>query len=93
MVPERNYPVRASGSGKLYSVPLIEIYGDNRLLIEHHMGISCYTDKEILIKVRKGYIVICGDKLDLRKMSKDKLVVAGRICTVKLHGIKKNEAD
>jgi len=67
-------------------VPLIEICGQSRLLIENHQGVIAYGCSEIRIKARYGNICVCGDNLKLTRMSKTKLVITGRICGVNLQG-------
>lgn len=70
----------------LPGVPLIEIYGQRRVLIENHQGIVGYGCNEILVKVRYGRICVCGECLKLVKMGKEKLVITGRIFAVNLQG-------
>ena len=65
-------------------VPLIEIAGDRRVLIEHHCGVTEYGCEEIHIKVRYGEIAVCGNKLELSRMTKDQLIICGCIESVKL---------
>ena len=67
-------------------VPLVEIYDRRRVLIENHQGIIGYGADEILIKVRYGHICVCGENLKLAKMSREKLVVTGKISAVNLQG-------
>lgn len=69
-------------------LPLIEIYGQRRILIENHYGVVCYGCHEVQIKVRFGIVRVCGDDLHLSKMSKDQLIITGTIDRVDLwrHG-------
>ena len=76
----------------LPGVPLVEVCGQRRVLIENHQGIAAYGCGEIQIKVRNGRIVVCGENLKLVKMSKEKLVITGRICAVNLQGRGKHGA-
>jgi len=64
--------------------PLVEIVGDCRVLIEHHMGVTQYAEKSIMIKVRKGHICVCGANMELIKMTKSQLVIQGSIFSVSI---------
>ena len=64
--------------------PLIEIYGDMRVLVENHLGIQAYNYEEILIRTRIGVIGVHGECLNLRNMSKEKLVITGKIFSVNI---------
>jgi sporulation protein YqfC len=70
----------------LRGLPLVEICGQSRVLVENHRGICGYTDQKIHIKVNCGAIVISGENLQLKSMSKEKLVITGKIWTVDLQG-------
>lgn len=78
--------IAADTMAPLPGLPLIEICGKNRMLIENHQGIVGYGSREIQIKVRYGRIVVCGENLKLKNMSKEKLVITGEICAVSLRG-------
>ncbi len=58
---------------------IVEMLGDSRVLIEKHMGMQGYSENEICVKVKKGILAVCGASLTLAKMSKDQLVITGRI--------------
>ena len=63
--------------------PLVELYGQKRALIENHCGVTGYGSTEICVKVRYGQIVLCGNCLELTRMTKDQLVVTGTIDSVR----------
>ena len=63
-------------------VPLIELYGGKRILIENHCGVSEYTDNLICVKVKCGQVCVGGHNLRLALMSKDRLVICGKIASV-----------
>ena len=65
-------------------LPLIEIVGDRRVLIEHHCGVTEYGFGEIRIKVKHGSIAVYGNKLELARMTKEQLIICGCIEGVKL---------
>ena len=68
------------------SLPLVEIVGTNRVLIENHGGVSGYGPECIRVKVKYGQICICGKYLEIARMTKEQLVITGRIREVKLLG-------
>ena len=65
---------------------LVEVYGSKRVLIENHRGIVSYGCNEIGVKVKEGHICVAGERLMITKMSKEKLVIVGKIHCVKLQG-------
>ena len=65
-------------------LPLIEISGDHRVLVEHHKGVSEYGENQIGILVKYGTIVVLGQGLTLSMMSKDRLIVTGSIEAIQL---------
>ena len=58
---------------------LIEITGENRVLIENHRGVREYSRERIGVKVKHGLVQVCGSCLELRCMTKDQLVISGHI--------------
>lgn len=64
--------------------PLVEIYGDRRVLIEHHCGVTEYGRERIQAKVRYGQLCICGENLELARMTAEQLVITGRINAVNI---------
>lgn len=60
-------------------LPLVEIAGERRVLIENHFGVTGYGSQEICVKVRFGHIIICGKGLELVRMTKEQLVIMGTI--------------
>lgn len=68
----------------LPGIPIVEIAGDKRVLIENHSGITEYSPQRIAVKVSFGCICICGNNMDLSCMSGQQLVIGGRIDTVSI---------
>lgn len=68
----------------LSAVPIIEVTGDNRVLVEHHLGVVVYEPIEIMVRVRYGRIQILGEQLTLAQMTKERLVIRGRIHAIQL---------
>ncbi len=63
----------------LPGIPVVELAGTHRVLIEGHQGVSEYGCEQIRVKMRYGCLVIQGCSLTLAHMSKERLVVAGTI--------------
>ena len=71
-------------SEPLPALPIAELAGDRRLMIENHQGVSAYSRENICVKVKFGLIQICGCDLELARMTRDLLVIRGSIDAVKL---------
>ena len=69
---------------KLQKVPLVEIAGHRRVLIENHMGVLAYSLERIQIKVTYGQLVVTGEKLNLTQLCSEQLVITGNIQSVSL---------
>ncbi len=69
-------------------VPLIEIAGQNRVLVEHHCGVTEYGTHQIQVRVKYGYVCVCGQGLELARMTKGQLIITGRIESIRLIGRK-----
>lgn len=64
---------------------VVELCGDNRVLIENHLGMCHYSQEKICVKVPYGQIAVCGCGLELSQMTKDRLIIAGKINTLSVH--------
>lgn len=64
--------------------PVIEIAGDRRVLIENHQGVAAYGREKILVHVKYGSVCISGCNLEMIHMTKEQLVIYGRIDSVGL---------
>lgn len=64
---------------------IVEISGEQRVLIENHLGVKGYGRERIMVKVRFGEVHVCGTCLELIRMSKERLVIHGKIEQVNLH--------
>lgn len=63
-------------------LPLVEIAGDRRVLIEHHNGVTEYGTQQISVKVKFGHVCITGCSLELTQMTREQLIVSGQINSV-----------
>ena len=73
-----NYEIQ----GKL---PLAELTGFNRVLIENHTGVLAYSQEVITVKVSCGSLQINGQNMMLAEMSREQLVITGQIEGVQVH--------
>ena len=68
----------------LPGVPIVEIAGEGRVLIERHGGVIEYGDQRIRVRVRFGTICVLGNGLELTRMTKQQLIISGQIDCVQL---------
>lgn len=64
--------------------PIVEIAGDRRVLIEYHQGVIAYSRERILVSVGYGTLCVFGCSLEMRHMTKEKLIICGKIDSVQL---------
>ena len=70
----------------LPGVPLIEIAGNRRVLMEHHCGVKEYGRQRIVIQTKDNLVAVEGEMLELTKMTPQQLIVSGKIHAVTLLG-------
>lgn len=71
-------------SEALPSQSIVEIAGERRVLIENHFGIKAYSQEKIVINVKFGFVNVCGCSLEILRMTKEQLIIRGRIDAVTL---------
>lgn len=64
--------------------PIAELAGDRRVLIENHQGVTEYAPDKIRVRVRYGELCVIGSGLALARMTKDQLVICGRIDSLEI---------
>ena len=72
--------------GEAKAKTLVELVGQQRLVVEHHRGIACYGEEEIVVKASFGLVCISGKGMRLCCMSREQLCIRGKIDQVKLAG-------
>ena len=72
-------------SDALPGVPIVELAGDRRVLVENHLGVTEYSTERICVKVKYGLLCVCGCNMELARMAKDQLVITGQIGSVTIH--------
>lgn len=65
-------------------VPIVELAGSCRVLVENHLGVTEYSTKQIGIKMKYGELHVCGCGLRLEHMTKIKLIITGQIDGISL---------
>lgn len=68
----------------LPGMPIVELAGNRRVLIENHRGVREYSRERIGVKVKSGLVVVCGQGLELSRMTRQQLVIQGTIEAVML---------
>lgn len=80
----------SSAIHELPRVPLIEIAGERRVLLENHQGVLEYGGSCICVRVKFGCVRICGNGLVISKMTAEQLIICGKIDAVELCRREKN---
>lgn len=65
-------------------MPVVEVVGTERVLIENHSGILSYDNCTVCVSTDYGYVCVEGNGLYLTQMKRDRIVINGRICRVSL---------
>jgi len=86
LMEKRRLISRTGKTNILSKVPLVELAGQNRVLIENHLGVLAYSLEEIQVKVCYGSVRVIGSELRLMEMNKEQLVISGRIDALQLFG-------
>jgi len=63
----------------MLDLPCISVVGDEELVISNHKGIAGYTREQTRVKTSIGEVVILGKKLVLKEISKENIVIVGKI--------------
>lgn len=66
------------------NLPLVEIAGDRRVLVERHKGVLGYDDQKVCVRLSFGKLQVCGCNLKIMQMTRSQLVISGQIQTVVL---------
>lgn len=65
-------------------LPLVELVGCGRVLVENHFGVTEYGQNLIRVRVKFGDVCICGSSLELSRMTKGQLIIRGKIESISL---------
>lgn len=69
---------------QLPGVPIVELAGTKRVLIENHQGVMAYSCESIRVLVKYGKIEVTGSNLEICYMSRQQLVITGQIGGVQI---------
>lgn len=64
-------------------VPKVTIVGDETCHIENHQGIVSFSDTELILKVKSGFVSIVGSSLVITMMLQQELFLKGHVQHVK----------
>ena len=70
---------------ELSKLPLVELAGPNRVLVENHLGVLAYSPNEIQIKLTFGKLSIAGNDLEFMQLNREQLVITGNVDALQLH--------
>lgn len=89
MAQKGHWVQRLADGADLYAeplpgVPIVEIAGDRRVLVERHGGVVEYGPERIRIRVRYGIVCISGCGLELTQMTRQQLIISGQIDCIAL---------
>ena len=71
----------------LHKLPIVEMAGRNRVLIENHQGVLGYSLEEISVKMCYGCVCVTGCDLRLLQLSREQLVISGLVSAIRLSGV------
>ncbi|MEJ6952016.1 YabP/YqfC family sporulation protein [Natronospora cellulosivora (SeqCode)] len=63
-------------------LPLMMLIGEERLELENHKGVSQFHREEIKVKVKKGYMLIKGNKLSIDEINSESISITGIISSI-----------
>ena len=75
---------RVARKETINKLPLVEILGQHRVLIENHRGVAEYGTKVIRVLVKYGQVCVQGEELELIRMSRCQLIITGKVDGVQL---------
>lgn len=71
-------------SETMANIPLVEIAGDRRVLVENHCGVCEYGTERIRVRLSYGQLCVCGSGMELARMNREQLIISGHIDSVTL---------
>ena len=64
--------------------PVLEVYGNHRVLIENHVAVAEYGLQCITVQMKYGYVHISGNDLRISRLMEHQLVITGEVEMIKL---------
>lgn len=74
----------ALNAESLPGLPIVEIAGDCRVLIERHRGVVEYGTQRIRVRTEYGSVCVLGSHLQLKLMTRQQLIISGQIEAVQI---------
>lgn len=81
---ERWRTVTAIAGTPLPGIPVVELAGDRRVLIENHRGVVEYGSNRVSVRVAYGIFIVDGRELHIRRMTAQQIIVCGWIDSLSL---------
>ena len=69
----------------LSKLPIVELAGTKRVLVENHLGVLAYSASEIQIKLSYGKLSVAGNDLEFMQLNREQLVITGNVDTLQLY--------
>ena len=60
----------------------ITLIDRRQVLIEQHRGIIGYTENKVTVRLKDGYLVLCGEGLKIGEYSGQDVAVSGKVCSL-----------
>ena len=70
----------------LTGVPVVELHGDSEAVILNHRGVMAYGAEEVRVGSAIGTVFVEGDRLEIHRMNRERIVLHGRIRSVRVGG-------
>lgn len=59
-----------------------EIFSNKKLIIENCKGIIDYEENYIKLKIKKGFLVLCGTEFVITSFEEEKIIIKGNIVSI-----------
>ncbi len=81
-----NSLIEYSGFSEVVSYPFrISVLGKSGLIIEGVKRILSYSETEIAVEIKKGYIVLSGENLQIKKFGERETAIKGTVKEIKIN--------
>ena len=60
----------------------IELLGNNQLILDGGFSIIEYTEENVKLKIKKGYVLIYGTELIINNINDENLLITGKIISL-----------
>lgn len=62
--------------------PHIELFYNNRIVVEGCLGVYEYNDTYLKLRLKSGAIILCGENFDIVTFENDTITVKGKIASL-----------